>query len=77
MPEAMTVTGTPFHVPVCPCTPRTLLTSTASVRKVSAMNFARSGSPGMSTDLAISPGFAFIWGVGIDIDDLQKCDFSF
>ena len=67
MPEAITVTGTPFQVPVWPCTPRTLLTSTGSVKKVSAMNFARSGSPGISTVLAISPGLALMWGVGIDM----------
>ena len=60
MPEAMTVTGTPFHVPVWPWTPRTLLTSFGSVRKVSAINLARSGSPGISTVLAISPALALM-----------------
>ena len=69
MPEAITVTGTPFQVPVWPWTPRTLFTSTGSVRKFSAMNLARSGSPGISTVLAICSFAAAIWGVGIDIDD--------
>ena len=60
MPEAMTVTGTPFQVPVWPWTPRTLFTSTGSVRKVSAMNLARRGSPGMRTVLAKSSFLALI-----------------
>ena len=68
MPEAITVTGTPFQSPVCPCTPRTLLTSTGSVKKVSAMNFARSGSPGIKTVLAKSSFSALIWGVEIIAD---------
>ena len=65
MPEAITVTGTPFQVPVWPCTPRTLFTSFGSVRKVSAMNLARSGSPGIRTVLAKSSFFALMCGVGI------------
>ena len=52
MPEACTETGTPFQSPVWPWMPRTLLTRRTSVRKVSAMYLARSGSPGMRTVFA-------------------------
>ncbi|CAN4037705.1 hypothetical protein KMBAHK_KMBAHK_13960, partial [Dysosmobacter welbionis] len=43
--------------------PRTLFTSFASCRKVSAMNLARSGSPGIRTVLAKAPWAASLWGV--------------
>ena len=67
MPLAWTETFAPFQSPVKPWTPRTLLTSLASVRKFSAIYFERSGSPGMRTVFAKSPLTALLWGVGMVI----------
>ena len=64
MPLAMTETRLPWYNPVYPCTPRTSLTSRASVSRRCAMNRERSGSPGIRTVGAKSPGMAPIWGVG-------------
>ena len=46
MPLDCTETGFPLNVPVYPSIPRSPLRWTASSKKVSAMYFARSGSPG-------------------------------
>ncbi len=46
IPLACTDTGEPSNVPVYPSIPRSALRWTTSSRKVSAMYFARSGSPG-------------------------------
>ena len=52
---------------VKPSIPRTPVTWRTSLRKVSAMNFARSGSPGIRTVFAKSPFSALMWGVAIII----------
>ena len=49
MPVACTETGLPFQWPVKPRQLRTEFTCLASVKKVSAIHLARSGSPGSST----------------------------
>ena len=46
MPLACTDTGRPLNVPVKPSIPRSPLTWRGSEKNVSAMYFARSGSPG-------------------------------
>ena len=46
IPLACTETGLPSNVPVKPSIPRSEFRCTTSERKVSAMYFARSGSPG-------------------------------
>ena len=46
MPLAWTETGLPLNVPVKPSIPRSEFRWTTSSMKVSAMYFARSGSPG-------------------------------
>lgn len=65
IPEAMTLIGMPFHVPVHAPMPRTSLTRVASVRKPSAIRAARRGSPGMRTNGAMSPGSAVLCGVAM------------
>ena len=49
MPVAWTLTGLPFQVPVKPRQLRTALTWRGASKKVSAIHFARSGSPGSRT----------------------------
>ncbi len=61
----MTESSRPRYEPVKPKTLRTSQTSRASSRKVSAMYFARSGSPGMRTVGAKSPGSALMCGVAM------------
>ena len=46
MPLAWTDTGLPWNVPVKPSMPRSSFTCRASSKNVSAMYFARKGSPG-------------------------------
>ena len=46
IPVPWTEIGLPSQRPVNPSNPRSAFTWTTSVRKVSAMYFARSGSPG-------------------------------
>ena len=55
MPEPMTDTFLPLYVPVYPNILRTVLNKTGVSKKVSAINLALSGSPGIRTVLAISP----------------------
>ena len=63
MPCPITDTRRPWNAPVYPYIARTSLTRTAPSRNRSAMCAARSGSPGMSTTSAKSPGLAEMWGV--------------
>ena len=63
MPLAITVTFTPLYVPVKPSMFLTDVINLAFSRNVSAMNFARSGSPGINTVLAKAPSGAEMCGV--------------
>ena len=63
IPLAITETCTPSKLPVYPKIPRTDVTSLGDSRKFSAINFARRGSPGISTVRAKSPFSAPICGV--------------
>src|SRR5690606_31160224 len=65
MPWPITEILRPLYVPVKPYILRTLQTSFTSCRKVSAMNLARNGSPGIRTTSAKSPISALICGVAI------------
>ena len=66
MPEPITETGTPLYVPVKPNIPLTLLNCFGFSRKFSAINFARNGSPGISTVFAMSPTLAVLCGVPLN-----------
>ena len=65
IPVAWTEIGFPSQVPRKPSMPRSELVCTTSSRYVSAMYFARSGSPGSRQASAYSPGSARTWiGIG-------------
>ena len=63
IPVPMTDTARPQYWPVKPSMLRTAVTCRASSRKVSAIHWARKGSPGRSTSAARSPGSQAMWGV--------------
>ena len=62
MPLPMTEMRRPLYVPVYPNILRMVLNCSGLSRYVSAIIFARSGSPGSSTVFAICRGAAPIWG---------------
>ena len=65
MPDPMTLSGLPLTVPVKPSIPRTSVIMRASAMSISAMRWARLGSPGMRTAGAKSPGAAAMCGVAM------------